>query len=840
MTATDGHDSRLNRFVLTITRNPKTVLALCFLLIFTLGAQLRNLEINSTTYVLNKSHPIRVVDSELSDIFTSTGATLSVMVAPKSGTIFDPATLNLVNELTQKFEAINLVRDSDIKKLNTFARDETSSKLVAQAQENGLSPSDAQTIENLRSHLQSTSKLGGKDETFFDDILIYIDPIVQVRSITNVEDIRNEDDVLIIDELLAGRSMEPVSLKALSKHVMDNPLLMRSVVSEDLDATVIRVELVVPNDYTSPVIRTYELINQMTQNISADYTIAVGGSAVVFNEMSHIIKQDNKRFFPFVLLVIMITLALCFRNIEGIYVPILVAVASLVCTMGVMPLAGLKQNMISSLTPIFVMASAVADAIHVLNHYYRNLSQQGLSKQQAIQAAITKLAKPILLTSVTTICGFLSLAYTEVIFIREFGIMVAVGIFFALIFSIVMIPALLMLNKRSRSSHKKSLLLRGIQACLNSCNTAWQNAPKVIVGIMTLLFICSAFYAINVKVDYETISFYPEESKLRVDDRAFKDKLDGIIPLTIKFTGLEEEVLFRKDVLNYIGQVEKVLNQHSDVGYLVSPNSYLRRLLQVLSDGNKDKLPDDMSEEMTAQLFLLYDNSSGAEIRDVADHEYRDGRIIALITTDRASVVRDVVDQALSVPAPDGVDVTIAGHASIVLAATDEIIYGQFNSIIITAFVVLVIMTVLFRQFSLALIAVTPLVLTILVNFGIMGYLKLDLNIATVIIAALVFGIGIDYSIHFIEAAKLNFKQGLDKNASLVLAMKSTAEPILINSLTLAAGFLVMTISDLKPLFYLGNLISATMIISALLTIIILPTLLSLLPIDLADKSVDV
>jgi predicted RND superfamily exporter protein len=535
----------------------------------------------------------------------------------------------------------------------------------------------------------------------------------------------------------------------------------------------------------------------------------------------------------------MITLALCFRNIEGIYVPILIAVASLVCTMGVMPLAGLKQNMISSLTPIFVMASAVADAIHVLNRYYRNMSQDGLSKQQAIQAAITKLFKPILLTSVTTICGFLSLAYTEVIFIREFGIMVAVGIFFALIFSIVMIPALLMLNKRSRTSNKKSLLVRGIRLCLNSCNTAWQNSPKVIVGVMTLLFMVSAFYAINVKVDYETISFYPEESKLRVDDRAFKEKLDGIIPLTIKFEGTEEEALFRKDVVDYIDQVEDVLNQHADVGFLVSTNSYLRRMLQVLSDGDRDQLPDDLSENMTAQLFLLYDNSSGAEIRDVADQEYRDGRIIALITTDRASVVRDVVDQALSVPAPGGINVSIAGHASIVLAATDEIIYGQFNSIIITGFVVLVIMTLLFRQFSLALIAVTPLVLTILVNFGIMGYLKLDLNIATVIIAALVFGIGIDYAIHFIEAAKLNVKQGLDKNASLVLAMKSTAEPILINSLTLAAGFLVMTISDLKPLFYLGNLISATMIISALLTIIILPTLLSLLPINLADKSQD-
>ncbi len=837
MTNKGVYDSKLARFVLTITNYPKSVLAICLLVIVALGAQLKNLEINSTTYVLNKSHPVRVVDSQLSDIFTSTGATLSVMVTPESGTVFDSGVINLVSRLTQDFENMLLVNDSDIEKLQTYARDSISTKLVAQALENGLKPSDTATIKQLLSHLEAHSLVGGKDVSFLNDLLIYMNPIAEVRSITNVEDIRDEDDVLTIEDLITDIAADKTSLDALAANVKDNPLLMNSIVSENLEATIIRVELTVPNDYTAPVIRAYEHINEVTKDIPSNYTIAVGGSAVVFNEMSYIIKQDNKRFFPFVLLVIMITLALCFRNVEGIYVPILVAVASLVCTMGMMPILGLKQNMISSMTPIFVMASAVADAIHVLNHYYRNLTQHGLSKQQSIQATISNLFKPILLTSITTICGFLSLAYTEVVFIREFGLMVAVGIFFAFVFSVVMIPALLMLNKRSRPSPKKSVLLRGIQACLNGCNSAWQSKPKVIVGLMIALFATSTFYAVNVKVDYETISFYPESSKLRVDDRAFKNEFKGIIPLTIKLEGSESGDLYKDEVVRYIDQVEQVLKQHPEVGYVVSSNSYLKRLLQILTEGKKDELPDDLSEELSAQLFLLYDNSSGSEIRDVADNAYRDGRIIALITTDRASVVRDVVNQARNVAAPEGMKVDIAGHASIVLAATDEIIYGQFNSLIITAFVVFVIMTMLFRKFSMGLLAVTPLVLTILVNFGIMGYLKLDLNIATVIIAALVFGIGIDYSIHLIEAAKSNFKQGLSKNESLVEAMKSTAEPILINSVTLAAGFLVMTISELKPLFYLGNLISATMIVSAFLTIIIVPTLLSLLPISLADKS---
>ena len=313
-----------------------------------------------------------------------------------------------------------------------------------------------------------------------------------------------------------------------------------------------------------------------------------------------------------------------------------------------------------------------------------------------------------------------------------------------------------------------------------------------------------------------------------------------MVPLTIRLRGAAAGTLYRNDVVAYIDRLETVLEGEAAVGFVVSPNSYVKRLAQVLGLVNEgDTLPTDLNQALTAQLLLLYDNSSGAEIRDVADHSYRDGRVIALLTTDRSSVVRAVVQRALEVPVPEGLDVAIAGHGAVVLGATDEIIYGQFNSLIITAGVVLVIMAILFRKFGLGMVAVIPLVLTILINFGIMGALNLDLNIATVIIAALVFGIGIDYSIHLIEAARLNYRQVRDKTAALALAVRTTAEPIAINSMTLAAGFLVMTVSQLKPLYYLGNLISATMIISALLTIIAVPTLLSLLPISLGQPSDD-
>ena len=523
MTTGESYQRALGKFVVAIVNAPKTALALCAVFIVTLGLQVVNLETNPTTYVLQKSHPVRVTDAELSEVFTATGATISVMITAPAGEIFESSFLQLVSQLSEQFESINLSNDADQAALLQLARDEVAAELIRTMLQDGLQPADLTKLQQLDAHLAANALSSDKERAFLRDLAVFINPIAKVRSLTNVEDIRDDNDDLVIQELVPDVLAQPEALADLAASVRQNPLLMNSVVAGDLSATIIRIELTVPNDYTAPVVRAYQRVQTITAQIPAQYQVNTGGSAVVFNEMSHIIKRDNGRFLPVILLVILVVLALCFRSVEGVYIPILVAVASLVCTFGVMALVGFQRNMISSLTPIFVMASAVADAIHILNHYYRNVREEGLAKKQAITASITTLFRPIFLTTITTVGGFLSLAFTEVVFIREFGLMVATGIAFAFLFSIVLVPALVTLKQppaanRQRDAGDNPLLLLGIRLAVSAANTLWQTHPRAIVAAMATVFATATFFAINVKVDYETISFYPEQSRLRTDD----------------------------------------------------------------------------------------------------------------------------------------------------------------------------------------------------------------------------------------------------------------------------------------------------------------------------------
>ncbi len=302
------------------------------------------------------------------------------------------------------------------------------------------------------------------------------------------------------------------------------------------------------------------------------------------------------------------------------------------------------------------------------------------------------------------------------------------------------------------------------------------------------------------------------------------------MPLRIKLEGTDNSDMTRLDVIRYIERVENKLMDHPDVGYLLTPNSFIKRMDQVLNAGEKDTLPDNLSRELVAQYYLLYDNSGSQDIRDVVDNNYRHGVIVALLSTDKVSTVKSIIDEVKSIPLPEGFALRLGSHAALVMAASNEIVYGQISSLIISSVVILLTMSVLFKNLLVAMIAVLPLASTLLVNFSVMRYASIDLDIATAIVSGLVFGIGIDYAIHFIESVKRQYRAGAGDRESIYASVRDVAQPVMVNSLTLAAGFAVLTISSFSPLVHLGFLVSMTMLVSAFFTLLVMPLAFSCLP----------
>lgn len=820
------------RFILDY---PKLSVALCLLLTAFFGAQLGGLQTNPSSYLLDSRHPARVIDSDMHNLFNGTGASLTIVIKPDSGNVYQTPLLELVNQLTAEFERLNLTNEQDVTALQQLAARTGTQTQVDAILQNGLQADDTQAIDALLQSLQQRSaKKFAADIQFLSQLKLLADPVARVRSLTTAEDLEDIDDNLESVLLLDGIPRDDAAFAQLRAALEDNPMLLGTYVSKDHLATSIQIELRARPDNASLVARAHEKVMAIvdaTEAAQPGYRLSVGGSAVIFSVLAQYIQEDNNRFFPLVLLVIITILALSFRNLEGVLLTLLVAIVSLVSTLGLLPLFNLQQNMITTMIPIFIMAASVADAIHFLTHFYRQYASNGQQLRPAIETTYSSLFRAMTFTSITTALGFFSLSYTDIVFVKEFGMFVAAGVIFAYAYTLVLIPALLMLRKKRKlllAEHKQSGLILGF--CTLAQRLGSMALHKRGLATVALLVIAagSAYLAQQVRVDYEGIVMYPEDSQVRQDDAAIKEHFKGLSPLSIRLMGKEPGAIYDTDVIRYIDQVEQLAKANPHVDMVLSPNSFLKRLDQILRDGERDVLAADMNSEMASQFYLLYDNSAGQDIRDVVDVGYQEGRIVIMLDTDRSSAVRELFRAIENIPAPDNISIAITGSAGLAVIATDAIVEGQVNSLGLSAIMMLIIMAVLFRSLRVGLIAIVPLGFTLLINFALLRVFNMDLDVATSLIAAIVLGISIDYGIHFIECVLRAERNGMDRRQAILHTLTEVSQPIIVNSLSLSAGFLVLTVSNLQPLVDLGVLIGMAMIVSALATLVILPLLLSI------------
>lgn len=815
-----------------ILNHPRSWVAGCLLLVGLLGSQLLYLQTNPSSYLLDRHHPARVMDLDMTQLFNGTGASITVMVKPESGTVYQAAVLRLVERLTGQFERLNLSTEQDEETLRRLGHSAKADAAVDAILQNGLQASDTQAIDALIQTLQHQKRTSmAADIQFLQQLKLLVDPVARIRSLTTAEDLEDNDDNLESVPLLHGMPQSAAEFDQLRRRIEDNPLMLGTYVSKDHQATLIQIELKAQPDNAGVVERAHSRVMDIVAHIEPGHQVNVGGSAVIFSVLAKYIKQDNDRFFPLVLLVIVIVLALSFRSLEGVLLTLLVAIVSLVSTLALLPLLGIQQNMITTMIPIFVMAASVADSIHFLTHFYRKLVDNGGQVRAAIEATYRDLFRAMTFTSITTALGFLSLSFTDIVFVREFGIFVAVGVVFAYGYTLVLVPAVLMLRQHRKlvaAGRAQSLPVRVVHEV-----AAWlgglslRRRPLMAVSLLVVACGC-AWLAKQVRVDYEGIVLYPEDSRVRIDDTAIKQHFRGMSPLSLRLMGKEPGALYDNDVIQYIERIEQIMKRNPHVDVVLSPNSFLKRLDQVLRDGKRDQLPADMDSQLAAQFYLLYDNSSGQDIRDVADTGYQEGRMVILFDTDRASVIRAAIDEIKRIPVPPQIAVGYSGTAGLALTATDAIVHGQISSMGLSAVLMFVIMALLFRSGKIGVIAIVPLGFTLLLNFAALRLLGMDLDIATSLIAAIVLGISIDYGIHFIESVLRGERQGLDRHAAIRQTLQEVSLPIIVNSLSLAAGFMVLTVSNLQPLVDLGALIGMAMIVSALATLMILPLLLSL------------
>jgi hypothetical protein len=804
-------------------------LMLAILLLITAAAvvALGRLEINSTPYMIDKSHPSRMADAENKRLFSNTGEQAFVALENPQGNIFNPGSLQRVAELTRAFQAIEMVLPGDSDKLRTLAEDPRLQADVEAILEGGLTPADQPRLAALKQRLAEAGELSHTQEAWLDSLHTRLVPIRKVRSLVTIENLLTIDEALDVHPLMPQVPTDPAGLAALRAEAMGNPLFLDSLVSRDGSATTIQVEFNIAQDDSPAMLQVYQAIVDITDKVQGDDRIYLSGPPMIAAQTASNMEKDNQTLLPAVLLVILLVLFVSFGRVQGVVAPLLIAIFSLIWTLGLMAACGVKQNIITSIMPVFIISIAVCDAIHFLADYYRNLPSKP-DRQARIDTAFTVMQQlfwPMFVTCMTTLVGFFSLIWTDVTFIREFGIFTGFGIFFAWLITIVFLPAIVILWKAEPPRHGL-LVSDRLDRMIAALGHFARYGRRLAFGMLVAIVLCSWYVVENLTIDNQVIGYFEQDSRIRQDDAAINAKFGGTTPISIMIESDRADAFKDPAVIQGVARLQEHLREQPLVGFTYSPADFVKRLHQVTQDefaAEQYRLPDDISATLLAQYYLLYENANGRDLFDVVDRRFQNGRVLAILHTDRSSEVGVLMQGALAKARevlPAGMSVRVSGYGEVLVATTDAVVWGQVNSILSSPALIVLMVMAMFHSIRLGFVALLPLLFTLVGISALMALSGTDLDIGTSIIAAISFGIGIDYAIHVIAA--MRHSPGSAQQATQY-ALRHTGKPILINTLALGLGFLVLCLSGYQSLVNLGIFISLTMLFSALFALLVLP-----------------
>ena len=588
-----------------------------------------------------------------------------------------------------------------------------------------------------------------------------------------------------------------------------------------------------------------------------ELTVHKAGRPMVSYLSSKQIGKDTGMLTSAALLLMLALLGIMFVNVRGVLLPIGVVIASTLWTMGGMGWLGIAMTHSLEALPIMLIAIGVADGVHLVQAFMARARNTD-DRKRAAEQTMDDLRRPVIMTSITTAVGFLALNTSGVRSIMTLGLLVAFGVFVAMLFSLTFVPAVLALLPVPKRSQREDVRTRGYR--LQRLMVWWGNLlfdHKRLATLAILMFVGLCVMGAN-RVESETsiLENFPADDPIRSSAEFFNDHFGGVTNLQVVFEGGEADALKDPDLLARIEAFEEYVTGLEGVGGTTSVLPVVRSMNRVLhaDDPAYDRLPgaveveqgfdyrldDDGNEiavpithevagrEVLAGYFSLLEMSGKpGDLANFVTDDYSAAKVTVFLTSDRkkdmdrvTEAVNAYMDEHLS-----GVQVETTGMAVLMLAVNDLITRGQGISIAVSLVLVFLVTSIMFRSTVLGLCATVPLFGAVFFNFGVMGLAGLDLNLMTMGVASMAIGVGVDFAIHFVHRYRMSFGAAGTPRAALQLTMEEAGVAILMNMVAVAGGFLTLLLASFKGVMTMGLLISLIMAFSAIGALTILPLL---------------
>ncbi|MBL7892918.1 MAG: RND family transporter [Bacteroidia bacterium] len=542
------------------------------------------------------------------------------------------------------------------------------------------------------------------------------------------------------------------------------------------------------------------------------------------------IKHEFVLFLVTSFILVVIFLYVSFRSFWGVCIPITVVLLAIVWVLGFMSFIHKPLDIMMVLLPTMMFVVGMSDVVHILTKYLEEL-RNGKEKQEAFKNTLRDVAFPTFITLLSTGVGFLSLLYSSIKPIRDFGIFTSLGILICFILAFTFLPALILLRKNPivlKERNEDTFWNKRLHRLLL---WVFSNRVKVITG--TVVIVVLSFVGINrIVLNNNLLEDIVDSNSLKQDFYFFEEHFSGVRPFEMAIT-LKDPTrsVFDMDVLQQLNKTEEILKKEYGVGFIVSPVTVVKSVNKALNGGDAGnyKLPADIAaHKEVIQAIRKYKKKS--ELKVLISPDENKARITGKMHDLGSAAIHGLNKQLeLSMQKeiqPRLFNYKLTGGAVMIDKNNEYLVNNMLQGLLMSILVVSLIIAFIYRSFKIVLISIIPNIIPMILVGGLMGFAGIEMKLSTSIIFSIAFGIATDDTIHLLARLKLEMDKGYTYLYAIKRTYISTGKAVVVTSLILSAGFLTLVMSDFQSTFYFGLLVSIVLLVAVVTELLLLPLLL--------------
>jgi predicted RND superfamily exporter protein len=741
--------------------HPKTVLLVAFMVIITAAIGTKNLYFRGDYKVFfEEENPQRQALEQMQDTF-SKNENATIIIAPKSGSIFNSQTLKLIQEITY----------------------------------------DAwQTPMSTR-----------------------------VDSLTNFQHTWAEEDDLVVDDLVVdAQNISQTELETLRTFALSEPNLVNRIVSDQGHVAMVNITVNLPDgDQSEEVFIISDYVKSLSDTYKLKYPehdFYHTGIVLMNNAFASSAKQDASTLIPLMFLTIIIIMWILLRTFIGTFATLIVIAASIITTMGLAGWMGMFLSTATVNVPTMVMTLAVADCIHVISSMLHRMGK-GKSKSDALIYSMQFNKMPIFITSVTTAIGFLTLNFSAVPILADLGNLTAIGVILACIFSLTILPAMIMLLPIREVTTNKPSLSRtekfGEWVITNHKNLL------PITLVVTIVAICFSFQ--NQLNDVPT-AYFDNTTQFRQSTDFQQKNLSGMTSIDFAIVTDTDSGINAPEALELIDKFSDWLKAQPEIENVASIANTFKRLNKNMNADDPDfyRLPGD--RELAAQYLLLYEMSLpyGLDLNNQLDIKKSATRITTTVQNLGSKELTNLEQRAYDWFAKNGLmyRLTVASPSLMFAHIGEANMSSMIEGTVLALVLISALLVFALKSWRMGVISLLPNLLPAGIGFGIWGIYSGEINLGLSIVLSMTLGIIVDDTVHFLSKYRHAREAGNDAEQSVRFAFANVGRALWITTLVLAAGFSILMLSPFALNSEMGMLTSIIIVVALAVDFLFLPPFL--------------